>query len=269
MKISVLTPAYNAADYIRELLLSVQSQQDVEVEHLVIDDGSTDETLTILRSMPGVRVIHRANRGQYATQNELLALATGDVIVVICADDYFADARALARVAQEFEADPALEVVVGRTPRRVEGTRPYVVRPDIPVRLAVRTVGQCLAVQHCSVFVKRDLLVDHGIRFDESYRMRGDWDWLIRVFHAAQRVKAINTDLGVWRHHPNQTSATAAEQGRQETERLLKSHDIQPWRYRALRQAYALNSRLAHAGALAHQHGLGFVWQKIRPATSS
>jgi len=186
------------------------------------------------------------------------------VVVVICADDYFADSQALARVARAFDSDPGVDVVVGRTPRRVEGARPYVVRPDIPVRLGIRTVGSCLAVQHCSVFVKRSLLVKNRIAFDESYRMRGDWDWLIRVFRAAHRVRAVDADLGVWRHHPNQTSMVAAEQGRRETARLLESHGIKPWRYNALRRVYAVNSRLAHAYALGRQHGLGVVWQKLR-----
>jgi glycosyltransferase involved in cell wall biosynthesis len=264
MKFSILTPAYNADKYLTELLTSVRGQQFEDVEHIVIDDGSTDNTLKILEEFGGVKVRHQANRGQYATQNELLKLASGDVLAVICADDHLADSGVLGRVAAAFRSDPLADVVVGRTPRKVEGSPTYVVRPDVPLWVGARTVRSCLAVQHCSVFVKRDLVSGQSIEFDERYRMRGDWDWLIRVFAAAQRVKILNQDLAVWRHHPGQTSVTAQVTGDREVDDLLSQHDISERAFRRLRRIYGAYSRLAHVTAIGRQHGAAAALRQIR-----
>jgi glycosyltransferase involved in cell wall biosynthesis len=144
MKISILTPAYNAETYIRDLLESVRNQDYLNYEHIVVDDGSTDGTLEILQAQSDVVVVSRENRGQYATQNELLRRASGDVVVVICADDYFADSKVFSRVANAFRSHESVDVVVGRTVRRVEGDLPYLVRPDLPLWLAARD-GSVLA----------------------------------------------------------------------------------------------------------------------------
>jgi glycosyltransferase involved in cell wall biosynthesis len=255
MKISVLTPAYNAETYIRDLLESVRNQDYVNYEHIVIDDGSTDGTLEILRAHPGVVAVSRENRGQYATQNELVRLASGDVIVVICADDYFADSKVLSRVAVAFGSNESAEIVVGRTLRRMEGDVPYLVRPDLPLWLGVRTVRSWLAIQHCSVFVRRDLITKNALYFDARYRMRGDWDWLMRVFATRPKAIAVGHDFGVWRQHSSQTSVVEAARGAIETGQLLERAGVNARSHRRWSRLATQYSRMAHFRAIVLEHG--------------
>jgi glycosyltransferase involved in cell wall biosynthesis len=134
--ISILTPAYNAGKYLAELLDSVAGQDFQRYEHVVIDDGSKDNTKEILASRAGtnprLRCYSRPNKGQYESQNELLKLARGEVICIICADDKYAGPRVLSLVAKKFAQAPDLDVLFGRTPRYC----PYIFDPDLPRWLA-------------------------------------------------------------------------------------------------------------------------------------
>src|SRR5574341_2572398 len=81
--VTIMTPVYNGAAYLEELIASVRDQDYPYVEHLIIDDGSTDNgvTVEILRKYPHLRWWSRPNQGQYATMNEGLQAAQGELIV--------------------------------------------------------------------------------------------------------------------------------------------------------------------------------------------
>ena len=89
IKVSVLIPAYNAAAYIEQTLASVLAQTWPNVEVIVVDDGSCDDTLAIAQrfASAAVRVVAQANAGASAARNYALALATGDYIQYLDADD--------------------------------------------------------------------------------------------------------------------------------------------------------------------------------------
>lgn len=111
--ISIITAVYNGAATMAGCLESVRRQSHAP-EHIVIDGGSTDGTLTLLeRSRPGVaQLVSEPDKGIYDAMNKGIALATGEVIGILNADDYYADERVLARVAAVF-ADPAVEACYG------------------------------------------------------------------------------------------------------------------------------------------------------------
>jgi glycosyltransferase involved in cell wall biosynthesis len=114
VKFSIITVCRNAAATIPDTLAAVREQQYGDVEHLVIDGGSTDATLDILRSPENaeVRWISEADQGIYDAMNKGLALASGEVIGFLNADDLYADNQVLGRVAEVF-ADAAVDGVYG------------------------------------------------------------------------------------------------------------------------------------------------------------
>lgn len=90
-QVSVLMPVYNAADYLYEAVESILNQSFIEIEFIIIDDGSTDNSLEILRSFEAsdnrIKLISRENRGIVATRNELLDLATAEYFAIMDSDD--------------------------------------------------------------------------------------------------------------------------------------------------------------------------------------
>lgn len=264
--ISILTPAYNAAQFLPALIAAVAAQDYDRFEHVVIDDGSTDGTADLLASCsayPHLRWYSRPNKGQYETQNELIREARGDVLTFICADDLYASTRVLSLVAEGFQESPGLDVVFGRTPRLVmapEGA--YTFDPDLPGRLARLLMRHAPCIQHCSLFVRTDLVRRRGLYFDPSYQHRGDWDWLIRMFQATDRSRHIPEMLSYWRLHPGQTTRTAIARGQQETARLCTIHKINPKVAGCARLASNAYAQIVHSCAIARHSGLLALWRK-------
>lgn len=261
--ISVLTPAYNAGKYLAELLDSVAGQDFERYEHLVIDDGSTDNTKEILASRavanPRLRWYSRPNKGQYETQNELLRLAQGEIVCIVCADDMYASPGVLSLVANQFGQVPDLDVLFGRTPRYC----PYIFDPDLPPWLARPLMRHLLCVQHCSLFVRREFLLKNNLYFDNSYRMRGDWDWMIRVFLAADCIQSVSAPLALWRYHPEQTSVLNIDAGQAESRRVCAAYGSSFVLHRLLGLVAFVYSQTIHVATLVQVSGLKAVARKL------
>ena len=114
MKISVVTVAMNAAETIAETIDSVNSQTHTEREHLVIDGGSTDGTLDIIRAREAdlTEWLSEPDRGIYDAMNKGIGRASGDVVGLLNADDVYADDDVLSSVARVF-SDPTVEASYG------------------------------------------------------------------------------------------------------------------------------------------------------------
>lgn len=105
MKISVVTIAYNSAATIERTIQSVLAQQGVEVEYIVVDGLSKDNTVDIIKAYAhGIsHWISEPDKGIYDAMNKGVQMATGDVVGMLNADDYFADEFALQRVVEAFQ----------------------------------------------------------------------------------------------------------------------------------------------------------------------
>lgn len=112
MNISIITATYNASSTIANCLESVHAQT-VPAEHLIIDGASTDNTFDIVQEIcPHARILSEPDKGIYDAMNKGIGLATGDVIGILNADDFYASPDVLARVAEAF-TDPEVESCYG------------------------------------------------------------------------------------------------------------------------------------------------------------
>lgn len=111
--ISIITAVYNGAATIADCLESV-NVQTVPVEHIIIDGGSTDRTLDIVRAAagPSSKIVSEPDNGIYDAMNKGIRHATGDIVGILNADDFYAETDVLAKVAAIF-ADPMVEACYG------------------------------------------------------------------------------------------------------------------------------------------------------------
>ena len=110
--ISVITPSMNAAATLQETLDSVRDQGYPDVEHIVVDGGSTDGTLELLESASGVRWVSEPDDGRVDAANKGLAMASGDVVAWLNADDRY-EPGALTAVGEALARNPAAVWVTG------------------------------------------------------------------------------------------------------------------------------------------------------------
>ena len=105
MKVSIITPTWNSAKFLQACIDSIRSQTHKNVEYIIVDGRSTDDTLSIIQRNTDVvtHYISETDRGMYDAINKGIALATGELLGVLNSDDVFADDNALATIVQTFE----------------------------------------------------------------------------------------------------------------------------------------------------------------------
>lgn len=111
-KISVITPSFNSVRYIEEAIQSVLKQDYPNVEHIIIDGGSTDGTLDILKRYSHLRWLSKSDNGQSDAMNKGFLISTGDVIVYLNADDFF-ERGAFFDAVEHLKPEKDIKVVAG------------------------------------------------------------------------------------------------------------------------------------------------------------
>ena len=110
-RITIVTPCFNGARYIGEAIERLRRQAYPDLEHIVMDAGSSDGTLALLDGFPDIRVVSEPDEGAHDAMNKGIARARGEVIGFLNTDDLYPDGLLLA-VGQAFAEDPALDVAV-------------------------------------------------------------------------------------------------------------------------------------------------------------
>lgn len=189
LHISVITAVLNRAATLEAALRSVHGQAWPNVEHVVIDGGSTDGSLDILRQHQSriANLVSEPDSGIYDALNKGIRAATGDVVGFMHADDEFATPEALARVAQAFE-DPAVDAVYGDLV--------YVKKDDTSQVVRYWRAGDYQRSQlahgwmppHPTFYVRREVYSRFG-GFDTRYRIAADYENMLRILWSGS-VKA-------------------------------------------------------------------------------
>lgn len=188
MKVSIVTAVRNGGAVIGGTLESVAAQDYADIEHIVVDGASTDDTLAVVRAHGRrvARVLSEPDTGVYQAFNKGLRLATGDAIAFLNAGDSYCSGDVVSRVVAAFADDPVdavfgdLLVVDPRDETRV--LRRYSSRAFRPERLAWGFMPA-----HPTLFLRRRVYEACG-GYDPGYRIAGDYELCLRVF-LGQRIR--------------------------------------------------------------------------------
>lgn len=186
MKVSIITVAYNAAATITDTLQSVAAQTYGDIEHLVIDGASTDNTadLVAAHGRPGT-IFHSApDKGLYDAMNKGLAAASGDIIGFLNADDYYCRSDAVSLIAAATTANRGAPAVSGGV-AIVDGTNPDRLRrayPSTPFARWMLRFGHM--PPHPGFYVRRAVFDRIG-GFDPALAIGADFEWMLRFYHDA------------------------------------------------------------------------------------
>jgi glycosyltransferase involved in cell wall biosynthesis len=184
-RLSIVTPCLNAEATLRQTLASVAEQSTgLDVEHIVVDGGSTDGTVDLLRESLGVRWISEPDRGLSDAMNKGVAMATGDVVGWLNADDLYLSG-ALGRVAVAFDDRPSARWLTGgciiidaqgqEIRRGVTAYKRRLLRHySLPLFLTQNFVASP------ATFVRRSAYAEVG-PFEERFRYSMDYDVWLRL----------------------------------------------------------------------------------------
>ncbi|RWB52925.1 glycosyltransferase family A protein [Mesorhizobium sp.] len=207
--ISVLLPVYNAEPYVGAAIQSILRQDYGRLEVIAIDDGSTDRSLEILercrRDDSRVSIISRENRGLVASLNEGLAVARGELVARMDADD-FAYPWRLSRQAALFAARPELGFC-GSLVDMLQYGRVARGRLDPVFRLDLSVLSQFFTIfMHPTVVYNRRIIGEADLHYDGFYRHAEDFDLFRRL---ADRYPAamMEESLLIYRVHPGSVTS--------------------------------------------------------------
>ncbi len=182
--ISVVTPSFNQARYLRETLASVAAQTYPAHEHIVMDGGSTDGSVEVLREWgprPGFQWHSGRDRGQSDAINKGVALATGEIVGWLNSDDLLYDG-ALDAIARAFAAQPDAGVVYGTGEKMDPEGRTVKIIPAVPYD--ARRLRSAFYVLQPSMFFRRALFQQVG-GLDENSHYAMDWELLLKLARIA------------------------------------------------------------------------------------
>jgi len=183
-KTTVILPAFNVAPHLRACLKALEAERAgrTDVEVLVVDNNSTDDTVAIARDFPGVQTLHQSKQGSYAARNLGIGASEGDVIVFL--DPDCAPCAGWLDAALAALDDPAVEIVLGR--RHYGETRALKLLEwyeDEKIQWILRSGGADQVYGYTNNMAVRRSLFDRFGLFQE--RMRGgDTMFVQRVVHA-------------------------------------------------------------------------------------
>jgi glycosyltransferase involved in cell wall biosynthesis len=187
--ISVVTVSLNPGLAIQRTLKSVLDQKLKHHEYLVIDGGSTDGTIDILKKHESQldQMISEPDRGISDAFNKGIRLAKGEVIGILNAGDWY-EPDALKIVAEAFSANPHLDIVCGAVEFWEEGS------PQLHCYSNPELLDKETSVYHPTVFVKKFAYLKYGV-FDESYRYAMDYELLLRFKRKGAKFLSIENTL--------------------------------------------------------------------------
>lgn len=178
MKISIITVSYNAGATIEQTIQSVLAQSHPDVEYIVVDGASKDNTLDIIEKYKSriAHVISEKDKGIYDAMNKGIALATGDIVGILNSDDLYHNNQVLEYIASQFNSE---------TDCICSDVEIFSDRPDNVLRYYncqrwkpwMFRIGH--QPPHPGFFVRRELYSELGT-FNTHYRLAADFDLLLR-----------------------------------------------------------------------------------------
>jgi glycosyltransferase involved in cell wall biosynthesis len=189
MKISIITVCYNSAETIGDTIASVASQHYMHKEHIIVDGASRDSTVDIIQHAPSVtRYISEPDQGIYDAMNKGIQLATGDIVGLLNADDFYADNKVLDQVAEAFN-DPSVQACYADLIYVDKNDTSRILRfwKSRPFRAGLFKHGWMPA--HPTFFVRRKVYDQLG-KFNLDFPRQADFELTMRFLEIHQ-IKSI------------------------------------------------------------------------------
>jgi glycosyltransferase involved in cell wall biosynthesis len=270
--VSVITPAYNQAAWLPDCLLSVANQTYKQIEHIVVDDGSTDETPSILERAAGlVRWTRQENAGQSAAINRALGNARGEIVGWLNSDDAFFDVMAVERAVATFEKYPHVDVVYGHA--AVVNAEGLILQLLWAPPFNAKLLRFTNFIVQPAAFVRRSAVGDHIVSEDYDYSMDRDLWLRLLPSHNFKRVHAI---IGIDRHHSSRKGEARPDLVAADRARIIVEHGLRDeLRYQWLRKMWnilrrfvgvallpeSMRVRLAFAGT--RDPAVNLLWRQV------
>lgn len=226
--ISIVTPSYNQVAFLEEALLSVKNQSYPSVEHLVIDGGSTDGSVEMLKHYSGqdgwehLRWVSERDRGQSDALNKGFRQATGDLVGWLNSDDRYRSG-CFRSVVQGFEKYGWADVIYGDYTWINERGQITQVRREASFSYFILKYHHTLCIPSTATFIRRRVFQE-GQFIDEDLHYSMDYEYFLRLARSGYRFKHISGLLADFRWHSQSKTVATGEGQVREFEQIVRQN---------------------------------------------
>jgi glycosyltransferase involved in cell wall biosynthesis len=181
MKVSIITITYNSAKTLSTTLESVKSQDYPDIEHIIVDGLSTDDTMQIVGQFPHVsKVVSEKDQGLYDALNKGILMATGDIVGLLHSDDFLASNTTISQIVEAFNNNDTESVIADIAFVRPSDLK-RVVRHYSSKHWNPSKFVKGFMPPHPSFYCKREVYEQYGL-YKTDYKIAADYELLIRFF---------------------------------------------------------------------------------------
>lgn len=204
-KISVVTPTFNSIHTLQATIESVMKQDYPHVEHIVVDGGSKDGTLELLRRYPHLKWVSEKDEGHYHAMDKGTRMATGDVVAVLNSDDCYRPG-VLAEVARAFQKHPNWDGLFGDVVFVDGDGKEIFRREEAKFDRQIIRYGHNV-VNHQALFLKTAVYLRIGGYRYKDFKNCCDYEYVMRLIREHCRIGHIPVFLIDYRYHDHGQSA--------------------------------------------------------------
>jgi glycosyltransferase len=187
MKVSIITATFNNEDTIIDNIKSILSQTHKNIEHIIIDNASSDKTIARILNEDNrnLRIISAKDDGLYHALNKGLSMATGDVVGFLHADDMYTDEYCVERIVETF-LQKKIELAYGNLKYVKRFDPAKVVRIWISSEFKSNDLRCGWMPPHPTIFICKELIRQYG-KFNTSYKISADYDLILKYFEGVNK----------------------------------------------------------------------------------
>jgi glycosyltransferase involved in cell wall biosynthesis len=182
MKISIITVTYNSGSTISDTLQSVKIQDYHNIEHILVDGGSKDDTVSKIKAFPHVaKWVSEKDKGLYDAINKGIKMATGNIIGLLHSDDFFPNNNVVSRIAKQFKENN-VDAVYGDIAFVKQDNTSKIVRLYSSRKFSPRKFAYGYMPAHPSFYVKKKVYDEFGL-YKLDYKIAADYELLMRLIY--------------------------------------------------------------------------------------